>query len=58
MSDMGKVLVTGGAGFIGSRMAKRLVKAGCRVVVLDGLSGGFVENVPEGVEFLDRGLIS
>ena len=46
------VLVTGGAGFIGSHVAKWLVKAGYRVVVLDDLSGGFVENVPEGAEFV------
>ena len=46
------VLVTGGAGFIGSHVAKWLVKAGYRVVVLDDLSGGFVENVPDGAEFV------
>lgn len=46
------VLVTGGAGFIGSHVAKWLVKAGYRVVVLDDLSGGFTENIPEGAEFV------
>lgn len=49
---MENVLVTGGAGFIGSHVAKWLVKAGYRVVVLDDLSGGFVENVPAGAEFV------
>ena len=58
MSCMEKVLVTGGAGFIGSHVAKWLVKAGYRVVVLDGLSGGLAENIPEGVEFVNRGWIS
>ena len=48
----GNVLVTGGAGFIGSHVAKWLVKAGYRVVVLDDLSGGFTENIPEGAEFV------
>ena len=43
-----KVLVTGGAGFIGSHVAECLVKAGYCVVVMDDLSGGFVENVPTG----------
>jgi len=43
-------LVTGGAGFIGSHVAKHLHKAGHRVVVLDDLSGGFVENIPYGVD--------
>ena len=49
---MKNVLVTGGAGFIGSHVAKWLVKAGYRVVVLDDLSGGFAENLPQGVEFV------
>ena len=46
------VLVTGGAGFIGSHVAKWLVDAGYRVVVLDDLSGGFLDNIPKGVEFV------
>ena len=46
------VLVTGGAGFIGSHVAKWLVKAGYRTIVLDDLSGGFVENIPDGAEFV------
>jgi UDP-glucose 4-epimerase len=42
------VLVTGGAGFIGSHVARHLVDAGQDVVVLDDLSGGYEENVPTG----------
>ena len=49
---MESVLVTGGAGFIGSHVAEWLLKAGCRVVVLDDLSGGFIENVPSGAKFV------
>lgn len=45
------VLVTGGAGFIGSHVADRLVAEGCDVHVLDDLSGGVRENVPEGATF-------
>jgi UDP-glucose 4-epimerase len=47
-----KALVTGGAGFIGSHVAQRLVRAGHEVLVLDDLSGGFRENVPEGARFV------
>ncbi len=39
------VLVTGGAGFIGSHTVDRLVEAGCRVVVLDDLSTGRQDNL-------------
>ncbi len=40
-----KSLVTGGAGFMGSHVADELVEKGHKVVVLDDLSGGFIENV-------------
>ena len=45
------VLVTGGAGFIGSHLAERLVAEGCEVHVMDDLSGGVRSNVPEGAVF-------
>lgn len=40
-----KVFITGGAGFIGSHLAERLLEAGQQVVVLDDLSTGAMENV-------------
>ena len=43
-----RVLVTGGAGFIGSRVAARLLAEGREVVVLDDLSTGARERVPAG----------
>ncbi|MGC2083650.1 MAG: UDP-glucose 4-epimerase GalE [Bradyrhizobium sp.] len=43
------VLVTGGAGYIGSHMVLALVEAGESVVVIDDLSTGFSSAVPEGV---------
>ena len=42
-----KMLVTGGAGFMGSHIAEELIKDGHNVFVLDDLSGGFEENVPD-----------
>jgi UDP-glucose 4-epimerase len=61
---MSKILVTGGAGFIGSHIVEELVNRGHAVVALDDLSGGFVDNVaPEAslvqgsitdVELVDR----
>ncbi|HTA16608.1 MAG TPA: NAD-dependent epimerase/dehydratase family protein, partial [bacterium] len=41
-----KILVTGGAGFIGSHVADGYLAAGHKVVVLDDLSGGRRSNVP------------
>jgi len=43
------ILVTGGAGYIGSQMAYQLVDSGERVVVLDNLSTGFDWAIPPGV---------
>jgi UDP-glucose 4-epimerase len=40
-----KVLVTGGAGFIGSHIAEALCRRGANVVVLDNLSGGSLDNL-------------
>lgn len=45
-------LVTGGAGFIGSHVAKHCLNMGHKVVVLDDLSGGFEDYLPENVIFI------
>jgi UDP-glucose 4-epimerase len=42
---MPRYLITGGAGFIGSHLAERLLALGQRVTVLDNLSTGHVENI-------------
>jgi len=57
------IMVTGGAGYIGSHMVHALVDAGERVVVLDNLSTGFRFLIPSAVPFVagstgDRALVS
>ena len=49
---MKKILVTGGAGFIGSHVSDELLRRGHSVTVLDDLSGGFMENIIDGVKFV------
>ncbi|MEA2452254.1 MAG: UDP-glucose 4-epimerase [Actinomycetota bacterium] len=51
-----KALVTGGAGFIGSSVAKGLLERGDEVRVIDNLSTGFREAIPTGVEFFEGDL--
>jgi UDP-glucose 4-epimerase len=51
-----KLLVTGGAGYIGSVVTRSLVEAGHEVVVLDDLSTGFADNVPDEAEFHEMSL--
>lgn len=46
-------LVTGGAGFMGSHVARHLLSNGHEVFVLDDLSGGFIDNVPQGATFVE-----
>lgn len=48
-----RVLVTGGAGFIGSHVVRALLAAGHEALVLDDLSGGRRENLPSGVELIE-----
>jgi UDP-glucose 4-epimerase len=47
-----KLLVTGGAGYIGSVVAAQLIEAGHDVVVLDDLSTGHLDAVPPGARFV------
>lgn len=48
-----RVLVTGGAGFIGSHLADAQVAAGAETTVIDDLSGGDRANVPAGARFIE-----
>jgi nucleoside-diphosphate-sugar epimerase len=51
------VLVTGGAGAIGSRLAKRLVDRGDEVTVIDNLNSGFRDNVPGTARFVEASIV-
>jgi UDP-glucose 4-epimerase len=53
-----RVLVTGGAGFIGSHVCEAYRDAGWEVVAVDDLSTGRRANVPEGVEFREMDIRS
>ncbi len=52
-----KLLVTGGAGYIGSVVAHRLLEAGHDVAVLDNLDRGHRAAIPEGCEFVEADLL-
>jgi UDP-glucose 4-epimerase len=53
-----RVCVTGGAGFIGSRLVRRLLEDGVRVTVLDNLSVGRREQVPAAARFVEGDLLN
>lgn len=48
---MAKVFITGVAGFLGSHLADALLKEGHSVVGVDNLIGGYIDNVPDDVDF-------
>src|SRR5690349_12215956 len=50
-------LVSGGAGFLGSHVAEQLLKYNHNVVILDDLSGGFIDNVPDGATFVKGSIL-
>ncbi len=52
------ILVTGGAGFIGSHMAKRHLADGHRVVIVDDLSSGRRERLPDAARFVQADIAS
>jgi UDP-glucose 4-epimerase len=52
------VLVTGGAGYIGSHTVRRLMEKGFEVIVLDNLSRGHKESIPENAHFENADLLN
>lgn len=52
------VLITGVAGFLGSHLADEFLSRGHRVIGIDNLIGGYIENVPKEVEFYEKDLNS
>lgn len=55
---MARYLVTGGAGFIGSHLAEALLAANHHVTVLDNLSTGVIENIPQGATFIEGTILN
>ncbi len=55
--DKKYVLVTGGAGFIGSHVSQHLLNSDYNVIILDDLSGGFLENVPKNAIFINGSIV-
>lgn len=53
---MATVAITGVAGFLGSHLADRFLAEGYRVIGVDSLIGGYIENIPLGVEFVELDL--
>lgn len=48
-----KILITGGAGFIGSHLVRKLQSENVQFIVVDNLSTGSLENLPENVSFVN-----
>jgi UDP-glucose 4-epimerase len=51
INQMSRILITGGAGYVGSVCSAELIKQGHEVVVIDDLSAGHRESVPAGADF-------
>lgn len=53
-----RACVTGGAGFIGSKLARQLLERGLEVRVLDNLSVGRVDNIPRGARLIQGDILN
>ena len=52
-----KVIVTGGAGFVGSHLVEKLILRDCDVTVVDNYSSGSVENHIKGAKYISGSCI-
>ena len=48
-----KILVTGAAGFLGSHLSEKLANAGHEVIGIDNMLGGYSDNIPKNIKFLE-----
>ena len=61
LKELGKVLVTGGTGFLGAALTRKLVELGCDVVVLDNNSRGSssrIDDIRDKIEFIEGDVTS
>ncbi len=56
MSQINNILITGGAGFIGSHLVKRLLDKGYKITVIDNLERGKLEFLPDNISFHNNDL--
>ena len=52
-----KVLITGGAGFVGTNLAIKLLEIGHEVKIFDDLSTGLAQNIPKNVQFVEASIL-
>jgi UDP-glucose 4-epimerase len=52
-----KVLITGGAGFVGTNLAIKLLENGYEVKILDDLSTGLTNNIPKDAQFIEASIL-
>ena len=55
---MTKVLITGAAGLLGANFSRYLLDRSYEVIGIDNLSGGYLDNVPDGVSFYCEDLLN
>jgi len=51
MNEVERIIITGGAGFIGSHITDKLIDKGFKVIVIDNLSTGYKENINPRAKF-------